>query len=174
MTDPSCCPACAHPLESDGLPICPACGVMPEAAQQPPLPAVNESAVFPKARRIPLRREETADERDPPRRKRPAARRPRGPEPMHPAAIASVIFGGIGCLTACLWPVSLCCVVPGLICAAVARTTASRRTAAAGFALSAAAGFAAAGFMVVSIVSMTVGDVDTGKSAQPKVPSFFR
>jgi len=168
MNEPLRCPACTHPLASAGIPMCPACGLLLDAAEAlpPTLP------LLPTARRTLRRREETFRDDDRPRR--PTRRLRRGPEPMHGAAVAAIILGSIGCLTACVWPLALTCAIPGLICAGIARTTHSRGTAAAGFALSASATFAALGFMVVSIVNLADNGLPDKKTVEPKTPAFFQ
>lgn len=93
---------------------------------------------------------------------------------MHGAAVAAVVLGVVACASACFWPLSLLCGVPGLIFSFVARNTHSRRTAAAGFALNLAALFAATGYMVITIAQLTADDVPRRKIGKPGVPSFFR
>lgn len=166
------CPTCTCPIVA-GDAICPACGILLPSVEPPPLPI--EVTELPKARRAP-RRNEDEDEGNDEDRERPhrRRRRSRGPEPMHGAAVASIILGILGCLTACLWPVSLSCAVPGLVCAAAARNTHSRRTAAAGLALCASAAIAGFGFMVVSIVTIATDGLPDDKPGETKIQSFFR
>jgi hypothetical protein len=99
--------------------------------------------------------------------RRPRSRRRREPLPpiVSPAAVVALVMGVLSAAMACVWPVSLCTSVAGLITAYFGVKTPSRKLAVAGGVLSAVGLIHGVGFLVLTIAGVSVfGDL---KNSQP-------